>query len=505
MERFAGEKTAVSFPSMRVGTLTPELMHLIRKVRKTGFTLAPEAGSERLRRVINKGILDRDLLDAANNAFRLGWNVLKLYFMIGLPTETAEDLDAMAALCMEVWKLARASRSAINVSVSTFVPKPLTPFQWVGQIEPLDVQKGLDYVRDRLNRPGIRFKWNQPEHSLLEAVFARGDRRLSRTLKRAWELGVRFDGWTERFRNDLWIQAFSDTGLDPSFYAQRQRMPDEILPWDHLSAGVQRDFLWQEYQRACSEEFTPDCRWDRCSVCGVCDHNQVKPHLFTEKVTFPPHKETVPATRQEHFMYWLQYSKLGRIRFFGQLEIAQSFARAIRRAKLPAAYSEGFHPHVKLSFVEALPLGFESRVEEMYLTLTEEFDPEKVKVELNRHLPEGLHIEEVNHVLRRLARPQPLKVTYRISDLKPGSVNHVLHSWSGHLKEELTKKTKRGVVKVELGDVLCDVRQISESTVELDIREGVQTCFRPIAVLKHILGEEQEDLSECLVCKVASG
>ena len=184
---------------MRVGTLTPELMDLIRQVRKTGFTLAPEAGSERLRQVINKRILDEDLLATAENAFRLGWRLLKLYFMIGLPTENQEDLDALVRLCLEVWKLAKPSRSSVNVSISTFVPKPQTPFQWSGQLPQQSIKQHLDELRARLRRPGLRVKWHDPSHSFLEAVFARGDRRLGKVLMRAWQLGARFDGWSEVF------------------------------------------------------------------------------------------------------------------------------------------------------------------------------------------------------------------------------------------------------------------------------------------------------------------
>ena len=250
MERCLPRRIAVSLPSMRVGTLTPELMALIRQVRKTGFTLAPEAGSERLRRVINKNILDQDLLAAAENAFDLGWRLLKLYFMIGFPTENQADLDALVKLSLEVWHRAKRSRSSVNVAISTFVPKPQTPFQWAPQIEGRLIEEHLTELRARLKRPGLRVKWHHPHHSSLEAVFARGDRRLGKVLMRAWELGARFDGWSEAFRHDLWQQAFDDVDLEPSFYATRERSLEEILPWDHLSPGVTKDFLVKEYERA---------------------------------------------------------------------------------------------------------------------------------------------------------------------------------------------------------------------------------------------------------------
>lgn len=507
MERFASEKVAVSFPSMRVGTLTPELMELIKKVRKTGFTLAPEAGSERLRRVINKGILDEDLLSAVQNAFKLGWKVLKLYFMTGLPTETQEDRDALVELCLRVWKLAKPSRSNVNVSISTFVPKPMTPFQWVGQIPRDVVEERLSEFKEKLRRPGVRLKWHHPPHSVLEAAFARGDRRLEQVLLRAWELGARFDGWTEVFREDIWDRAFSDTGVDPAFYALRSRPFEEILPWDHLSAGVDKGFLWEEYQRALGEEFTPDCRKDRCSQCGVCDHKTVRPRVHNgdgdgEALTSGK-KPVREAASFEGFQYWIQYTKLGKVRFFGQLEVAQSFARAIRRAGLPASYTKGFHPHVKLSFSDALPLGLESLVAEAALTLDQAVDPVEIQSALNAHMPEGMRIERVARLGLRQVKPQSLRVSYRVMGLGPIRVRSVMQAWRQRIAETLVKKTKRGEVRAALGDILLDVRQLDDSSLEMDLYEGIQMCFRPMAVLHHLLGDSPERLADCRICKTA--
>lgn len=504
MQRFASEKVAVSLPSMRVGTLTPELMRLVREVRKTGFTLAPEAGSERLRRVINKGIRDEDLLEAAGSAFQLGWRLLKLYFMVGLPTEEQADLDAVANLCFKVWNLAKPSRSSINISVSTFVPKAMTPFQWVGQLPRPDVERRLSEFRERLGRRGMRFKWNEPSHSVLEAVFARGDRRLGQVLLRAWELGARFDGWTEHFREAIWEEAFGEVGLDPAFYALRSRSREEILPWDHLSARVERDFLWAEYERALAGEYTPDCRWDHCSACGVCDGAEIRPRLHEGVERTPnPRIEPAPEPCTEGFQYWLQYTRLGKVRFFGQLEIAQCFARAVRRSGLRAAYTKGFHPHLKLSFNDALPVGLESRVAEACLTLMEPRDPEEIRAALNRHLPEGMRVGSVARLGRRRAEPQNRRATYLVGGLDPLVLRSVVQNWRRDLTETLVKKTKRGEVRAALGDILFDVRQVDDSSLEMDLFEGTQTYFRPMAVLHHLLGEPRDGLEELRICKTA--
>lgn len=503
MERFSEEKVAVSLPSMRVGTLTPELMELIRRVRKTGFTLAPEAGSERMRQVINKDISDQDLLSTAEAAFGLGWRLLKLYFMVGLPTETEEDLNALVKLCLEVWKLAKPSRSSINISLATFVPKPFTPFQWVGQVSRDEMQDRVESVKARLRRPGIHVRWNQPDQSLLEAAFARGDRRMGEVLFRAWRLGARFDGWSEAFRPDLWEQAFQESGLSPSFYSQRQRPLHEVLPWDHLSARVDKEYLWEEYLRACRGEYTSDCRRHGCSSCGVCDHQRVRPELHKDPPLLSRSHPRHPAGEGAEKAYLLRYSKTGVARFFGQLEIGRSFRRAIRRSGLPAAYSQGFHPHMKLSFSGALPLGFESLVEEARLTLVGEHDPAWIQQCLNRALPRGLKVEEVAPAPLPEPKPKAWKETYIIEGLSSWEVKSLCQSWAKHREEVLVKKTKRGEVRAKLGEILLDVRPRGDSSLEMDLYEEAQACFRPNAVLQQLLREPPRKFSDCLIRKVA--
>lgn len=506
MDRLVEQKVAVSFPSLRVGTLTSAMMDAVRRVRKTGFTLAPEAGSERLRQVINKDILDEDLLAAAQTAFRSGWRILKLYFMMGLPTETDADLDALVNLSQRVWRLAKSARASLNVSVSTFVPKPHTPFQWAPQAPREIVEQRLEYLRQKCNRPGLKLKWHHPGHSLLEAVFARGDRRLGDVLLRAWELGARFDGWTEKFREDIWQQAFVDVGLDPAFYAQRERNCAELLPWDHLSSGVEKAFLWREYEKALSREFTADCRWSACSNCGVCDHKNIHPVTYGgDNAVFapPPQQAEIGVAEKDQQLLWLRYSKLGEMRFFGQLEVAQAFARAIRRSRLPVAYSQGFHPHVKLSFGQALPLGLESLAEEAYLTLTRKLDAALIMARLNASLPLGLKVEEARAVERRMKVPDGVVVTYRVSHLLRWNLLSIVQNWSKYLDKPLTKKTKKGEVIAQLGQMLADVRQIGETTLEMDLVERSTQCFRPAMILELLLGEAADILPSCRICKVA--
>ncbi len=503
------KKVAVSFPSMRVGTLTPELMERIGKIRKTGFTLAPEAGSERLRHLINKEIYDEDLLEAAEAAFGLGWRVLKLYFMTGLPGETEADRDALVDLCLRVWDKGKKTRASVNVSVSTFVPKPQTPFQWVSQIPQEEVARILKDLKERLRKPGMKLKWNLAGHSVFEAVFARGDRRLGPALRRAWELGARFDGWTDRFDETLWYRALAETGLDAGFYAQRERARTEVLPWDHLSAGVSRDYLWREYQRALEEKFTPDCRCGECVGCGVCDHEKVAPVVHEARPEeFGPAPEpprTHETGREEPgFLYRVIYSKLDQARFFGQLEMAAAFERAVRRAGLPAAFSKGFHPHVKISFGEALPLGMETLIADAYLTLTEKMDPEAVRESLNREFRGFVRVSSVDRIEKRPAAGQPTRVVYRVSGLSPFLVKKITAAYPQCGDDVLVKKTKKGEARAALGEIVLDLRKDGESFLELELFETPFLCFRPMSVLLHLAGEDAEALNECVICKIAA-
>jgi len=407
-------------------------------------------------------------------------------------------------LCLDVWHLAKPSRSSVNVSISTFVPKPQTPFQWVPQIEGHVIEKCLADLKARLKRPGLRVKWHHAGHSLLEAVFARGDRRLGKALMGAWRLGARFDGWSEAFRDDLWRQAFSEAGLEASFYANRERSVEEILPWDHLSAGVTKGYLAQEYQRAMMEALTEDCRFRPCSKCGVCDHQKVQPLLYKNlDETLCLHDEVVPQEDDACFLYWFRYSRIDAGRFYGQLEIAQSFSRAVRRAGLPAVMTKGFHPHVKLSFAEALPLGLESRMEEGYLSLTQRMEAAEIHSRLNDQLPVGLRVEEVISTEKPLVRPSIRRVTYVVSELLPWRVRRVLQSWPKRLTDTLYRKTKRGEARAALGDILLYVRQLNESTLEMDLYEGPQTNFRPMGILTHLLDEPLEALMGCRICRIA--
>ncbi len=274
-EQFKDKMVSLSLPSLRIDNQLQDALVDTAQVKKSGLTLAPEAGTQRLRDVINKGVTEEDLLRTVSEAFEAGWSQVKLYFMIGLPTEQDSDLLGIADLARKVvaayYALPREKRAKglkVVVSASTFVPKPFTPFQWAAQDTLEEIKRKQLLLREALRIKGVTFNWHDPETSFLEACFARGDRRLNQVLLRAYELGCRLDGWNEHFKYDAWLQAFSDCGLSPHFYANRVRTKNELLPWDFVDIGVTKSYLWLENERAGKEQTTPDCRLG-CEGCGL--------------------------------------------------------------------------------------------------------------------------------------------------------------------------------------------------------------------------------------------
>ncbi len=263
---------ALSLPSLYTDNFSVELMDSLPSRPRTGLTFAPEAGSERLRRSINKNISEDELMETATAAFDRGWTGLKLYFMLGLPGETTEDVEGIINLVDKIrlsGKKAQGRTPQIRVTLSTFVPKPHTPFQWVAQESEEKLTAKHELLRHGLRRKGVKLSWADPKASLLEAVLSRGDRRLGRVIHRAWRLGCTFDSWGEHFKYQNWLRAFEEVGLAPSFYANRQRSLDELLPWAHIDVGITGDFLKREYRRSLEGKETPDCRTEACNACGL--------------------------------------------------------------------------------------------------------------------------------------------------------------------------------------------------------------------------------------------
>ncbi|HRJ43043.1 MAG TPA: TIGR03960 family B12-binding radical SAM protein, partial [Caldilineaceae bacterium] len=272
MERHGAKRLSVGLPSLRIESFSVDLMELLEKGRRrSGFTFAPEAATDRLRDVINKPIASEDLLKTAEEVYSRGWTTIKLYFMVGHPSQTLEDVQAIADLSKAVLAVGRrilGNKASVRVGVSTLVPKPHTPFQWVPMEEQSVIEAQLGLLQQELRGPGLHFTWNDPRETLVEAFLTRGDRRLCTVIERAWRLGAKLDAWGDQFRFDAWTQAFADFGLDMDWYARRARSLDEILPWEHISAGLKKEFLAQEYLHTYQGGVVDDCR-EHCFSCGI--------------------------------------------------------------------------------------------------------------------------------------------------------------------------------------------------------------------------------------------
>ncbi len=411
LARWEGERISMSLPSLRTETMSDSLAQKIGRVRKTGFTLAPEAATERMRSVINKGNREEDLLRAVESIFKNGWSLLKLYFMIGLPEERDEDVVAIGQLAKRCLAAARRvlpkgqGSAAINLGASTFVPKPFTPFQWEPMITPEETRRRQALVSTELGgRHGaIAFKPHESRQSSIEGALALGDRRAGAAVLHAFRKGQRLDGWTEWFREDVWLEAFAECerlhGVGIAFFAHRRRRLDEVLPWDRIDCGVTKVYLQKQLAAARNLAEVPDCVLAPCTVCGACDYEVVKNRVYQAKdyvpAPLPPPRPPPPEVRT---FVRIRYGKLGRLVALSHLEIMHAILRAVRRAGLPVAWSQGFHPKPRVSFGPALPVGVESSCEHLDLELMGIHDPSEVMATLAPQLPSGLPLYEAKAI-----------------------------------------------------------------------------------------------------------
>ncbi|MFO7750983.1 MAG: TIGR03960 family B12-binding radical SAM protein [Desulfobacteraceae bacterium] len=502
--------TAVSLPSIRAGRLTPQLMKIIRSVRKTGFTIAPEAGTQRLRDVINKDITESDIFDTVTNAFDLGWRLVKLYFMNGLPTETREDIEGICDLAKRLAALKPGRKAGITVSFATFIPKAHTPFQRCSQITTEKSRENLDYLKQNLRHPGIKLKWQNPEMSLIEGVFARGDRRLSRLLVSAWEMGCRLDGWDDKFRFDRWQTAFDETGIDPYFYTSRERLRDEVLPWAHIQCGVEEAFMEDEYDKALAETMTKDCRENACSNCGVCDFETIQPVVFGHEESREyevGQSAGVTRTGDVHYAKLrFYYEKIGETRFFGHLELANIIKRAIKRAGIHVKYTMGFHPDMKLAFDNPLPVGMES--EEEFFTLYADIKtaPDIMVKRLNTALQKVIVITRAvpaGRVKQESADDQSVyDITLDDIAIDPAAVAAFLDK-TEHVVEQVNHKGKKRVTDLRKAVVAMEI--LDSYRLKMVMRKYKDRTIRPGEILTRIFAVPEQALCTAEIRKLKTG
>ncbi len=441
-------QVSISLPSLRADSFSVGLAEAAMEVKKNGFTFAPETGSERLRRVINKNITDASLLDAIETAYRRGWSLVKLYFMIGLPTETMDDVDSIVHLVNKVNEVGRkvGGGRRVNASVGTHVPKAFTPFQWEGFEDLTSLAAKLAHLKRRFgNHRYVRLKWHDLQPSFLEAVFSLGDRRVAGAVEAAWRRGARFDGWGEQFSWDIWMAAFADAGIDPAFYT-RGRDVEEILPWDLLDPDLTKKFLARERRKAFEERLTNDCRWGDCHMCGIpnapedivlsvdrpealgvagkigLDGNPIPRAGFARRVAIEPAalierpapaapapvepvaaaparseeeglaRDEAPAAGRPRLRVW--YATSGALRFLPHSDLMRVFHRAFRVAGLPVVFSQGFNPRPRAAFGPPLPVGVTGAREafDVEMAAGASLDAEPIVDALNAALPDGLRV-----------------------------------------------------------------------------------------------------------------
>ncbi|HMC83849.1 MAG TPA: TIGR03960 family B12-binding radical SAM protein, partial [Candidatus Polarisedimenticolia bacterium] len=504
MDGFQEERTSLSLSSLRPSSLNERIAEQIRRVRKTGFTMAPEAGTQRLRDVINKGTSEGDILFGAENAFRQGWEQLKLYFMIGLPTETDEDLQGILDLSHKILRLGKkyARRGArIHLSASSFIPKPHTPFQWL----PMERMEGLREkqarIRSGIRNPGIHFKWHDVEISWLEGVFAKGDRTLGRTLLRAWEKGCRYDGWTEHFRYRDWMAALEETQVDPDRFLYQELAVGSRHPWNHIDSGVSERYLAKELELSLTSVPTDTCGIDKCYGCGSfarqCLSGELVPGKMEEGMEVDPPSPVPPAPPpQPRHRYRARYHKVGRMRFLSHLELVRTMIRGFRRAGISLSHSEGFHPMPRLSFASALAVGVESTGEYLDFETTRPMILEGFCAGINAALPCGIGLDEVLPVETGAPSLGDLVngARYSVHLEKPPSGRPLrldLADRMGEAPQRIVRRVRRG--QQEELDILPSIIRIaasSEQEIEMVLRIGEARAARPDDVIRGLYGAE---------------
>jgi radical SAM family uncharacterized protein/radical SAM-linked protein len=395
------DRVSISLPSLRLDSFSVGMADKVADVRRSGLTFAPEAASPRLRGVINKWIPDEGLLEMSAEAFKKGWKHVKCYFMIGLPTERDEDIEAIVDLCFRNLRVGKEinPNAKINLGVSTFVPKPFTPFQWAEQIGLEETERRQKILDAGFKKSGsIKFGRHDAKTTFIEGLVTRADRRCADLIETAWKHGARFESWDEMCNLNAWLRAIEDTNYDVEF-AFRERDPQERLPWDHIDVLMPKQWFQEDWARAMEYKHAPDCRAGKCHMCGVifkeqelCSHmlkNQRVGRIEEknwEPEPMPVYEEPEPIQRIR-----FRVGRTGEPRFLGHLEWMNAWIRTLRRARTPLSYSQGFHAHPKINFAAAVPVGEESEGDYMDVTLKEFIHPSDLLERIKATLPVGFH------------------------------------------------------------------------------------------------------------------
>ena len=476
MNKLRKNKISLSIPSVRTTAISENIAKQIQSVRKTGFTIAPEAGTQRLRDVINKNISEKDIYDAVGFAFSQGWQLIKFYFMIGLPTETDEDIEAIFQLSESLSRIGkRISKKSgnVNVSISTFVPKPHTPFQWLPMIRRDDILAKQNRLLDLIKpRKSIKLKWHDANSSYLEAIMSRGDRRIGDVIEHAFLNGACMDAWNDELRFDVWENSFSEVGIDPDSYLYKLYSLDDRLPWSHIETGVKLEFLQQEYEKAFKGELTYPCGKNKCYNCGVCTQE----YLMKKDVSLleQPAETGVEINKdsdqnREFYSYTGYFKKTGSLKILSNRELINTIIRAFRRAGISINHSYGFNPHPRFSFGPALSVGMQALKDPFQFEILEKLDACEIEKRVNEKLPDELQIFNISYCdkvpkMHTLTINASYEIPHELSDeeirdIKDKIENHFLKDKI--LFERTVKDGKIKIVDLKEGIIKIEIRKRS--------------------------------------------
>lgn len=501
--------TTISFPSSRVDTLHPKLLGIIQKQRSSSFTIAPEAGTQRLRDVINKRLTDQEILATCQSVFEMGFKGLKLYFMIGLPTETDQDLVGIVTLAKEIKRLA-SRRQTLTVSVSGFVPKAHTPFQWAEQIPYTELLRRQDLLRIELRKSRINYRYHEAGLTILEGIIARGDREVATLIREAYKRGCRINSASQESSWENWNNLLVEQGLSLDDI-QRRHNERESLPWQHINTGIDPDFLALEWRRAVQAFTTADCLDGNCAGCGVCN-SKIQNVFYRAGIESGAEVEergcqeagansqVLPGEDQSLGYYRVRYRKKKPVSFVSHLELINLFFRALRRAGLPLAFTQGFSPHPKIGFGPPLQLGISSEAELLDLTLKEKLERSEIVVRLNQVLPEGLEVMEAWEIERTSKSIQAaiVKQWFRLELPPRAELKMVLDRVENWQSLEIERVRKGVISQVLLKAVVADVLW-EQGQVRFSLKgTGGGGSVKPSEVAEALVGEL---FNECLLVK----
>ena len=512
----------ISLPSLRIDAFSLDVMSKVQDVKKSSLTFAPEAGSQRLRNVINKGLTEEVILKGATMAFEGGWSRVKLYFMLGLPTETEEDIRGIAELSNKIAAayfdtVPKEKRSPASVQVvastSFFVPKPFTPFQWAPQCTTEEfIEKAYQTrkaIAEQLNQKRIKYNWHEADASVMEGVLARGDRRLCDVILKVYQKGGYYDAWSEYYNHKLWLDTIAECGLTVDFYTSRKRELDEIFPWDFIDCGVSKDFLKREWIKAQCEQISENCK-AKCQGCGaarfgggICTEPRIATDTATSNDTASKEiKDSVKTLKkQKNIRLRIKFSKHGDIRFIGHLDVMRFFQKAIRRAGIDVAYSTGYSPHQIMSFAQPLGVGLESNGEYMDLEVYSLTSCEDVKEKINAASIPGIQVSQV-WVLPENAGNAMASVSaasYTVSFV-PGrepvcDIEAKLPAFLAKESIMIIKEGKKGPREVNIRPGIYECTY-EENTFHFLVDASSAGNIKPIQIIEALLAECGEKLQE---------